>query len=54
MLKLNWFARRNGAAVMAVGRNGVKIKLKEKGLKYGDFIHCAAHKLNLILSRSAE
>ena len=44
----------DGAAVMAGERNGVQTKLKEKGFKYGDFIHCYAHKLNLVLSKSAE
>ena len=30
------------------------MKLKEKGFEYAHFIHCYAHKLNLVLSRSAE
>lgn len=44
----------DGAVVMTGERNGVKIKLREKGFKYGDFIHCYVHKLNLILSSSTE
>ena len=44
----------DGAAVMAGERNGVQIRLREKGFKYGDFIHCYAHKLNLVLSKSTE
>ena len=44
----------DGAAVMVGERNGVETKLKKKGFKYGDFIHCYAHKLDSVLSRSAE
>lgn len=38
---------------MADERNSVQIKLKEKGFKYGDFIHCRAYMLHLILSQIA-
>ena len=44
----------DGAAVMADERNGVQIKLRERGFKYANFIHCYAHKLNLVLSKSTE
>ena len=44
----------DGAAMMAGKRNGVQIKLRERGFKYADFIHCYAHKLNLVWSKSTE
>ena len=44
----------DGAAVMSGELNGVQTKLRERGFKYGYFIHCYAHKLNLVLSKSAE
>ena len=34
----------DGAAIIAVGRNGVQIKFSVKGFEYGDFIQCCAHK----------
>ncbi|XP_076030931.1 zinc finger MYM-type protein 1-like [Oratosquilla oratoria] len=44
----------DGAAVMAGTLNGVQSKLRDKGFKHAHFIHCYAHKLNLVLSKSAE
>ena len=44
----------DGAAVMAGTLNGVQSKLKDKGFKHAHFIHCYAHRLNLVLSKSAE
>ncbi|XP_076061432.1 zinc finger MYM-type protein 1-like [Oratosquilla oratoria] len=44
----------DGAAVMAGTLNGVQSKVRDKGFKHAHFIHCYAHKLNLVLSKSAE
>ncbi|XP_076039311.1 uncharacterized protein LOC143024397 [Oratosquilla oratoria] len=44
----------DGAAVMAGTLNGIQSKLRDKGFKHPHFIHCYAHKLNLVLSKSAE
>ena len=39
---------------MAGRLNGVQSNLRAKGFNNAHFIHCYAHKLNLVLSRSAE
>ena len=44
----------DGAAVMAGTLSGVQRRLKSKGFTHAHFIHCYAHKLNLVLSKSAE
>ena len=44
----------DGAAVMAGTLSGVQSRLKSKGFTHAHFIHCYAHKLNLMLSKSAE
>ena len=44
----------DGAAVMAGHVNGVQMKLRENGFEHANFIHCYAHKLNLVLGRSTE
>ena len=44
----------DGAAVMAGKLSGVQRRLKENGYNNAKFIHCYAHRLNLVLSRSAE
>ncbi|XP_053571536.1 zinc finger MYM-type protein 1-like [Bombina bombina] len=43
----------DGASVMASDLNGVQAKIKEK-IPEATFIHCYAHKLNLVLSHSAK
>ncbi|XP_053556369.1 zinc finger MYM-type protein 1 [Bombina bombina] len=43
----------DGASVMASAINGVQAKIKEK-VPEATFIHCYAHKLNLVLSNSAK
>ncbi|XP_036973754.1 zinc finger MYM-type protein 1 [Acanthopagrus latus] len=43
----------DGAAVMASELNGVQAKVKEK-VPEATFLHCYAHKLNLVLSQSAK
>lgn len=42
----------DGAAVMASSLNGVQAKIREK-IPEAIFMHCYAHKLNLVLSQSA-
>ncbi|XP_070406828.1 zinc finger MYM-type protein 1-like [Nothobranchius furzeri] len=42
----------DGAAVMASGLNGVQAKIKEKA-PMALFIHCYAHRLNLVLTQGA-
>ena len=42
------------AAVMAEILGGVQRRLKSKGFPHAHFNHCYAHKLNLVLSKSAE
>ena len=44
----------DGAAVMSGELNGVQRKLKDSGFQFAYFIHCYAHKLNLVLTKSAE
>lgn len=44
----------DGAAVMAGTLNRVQNKLRDNRLKHTRFIHWYAHKINLVLSKSAE
>ena len=44
----------DGSTVTAGNLGGVQSRLKREGFKYAHFIHCYAHKLNLVLSKSAE
>ena len=44
----------DGAAVMVGNLRGVQSRLKSKGFTHAHFIHCYAHKLNLVLSKRAK
>ncbi|OAF66343.1 Zinc finger MYM-type protein 1 [Intoshia linei] len=44
----------DGGAVVPGDLNGIKINLREKGFKFGYFIHGFEHELNLIIIKSTE
>ena len=43
-----------GAAVMPRNLCGIQSRLKREGFKHVHFIHCYAHNLNLVLSKSVK